>query len=140
MSDVARVVLDTNVLVSALWSSGGNAAAIMELIPTLVVPCYNDAIFSEYIDVLNRAKFDFSAPRKESLLSAMKEFGIVISPSKSSISLIDEDDRIFYDTAQTGGAILITGNQRHFPSEPFIVSPAAFLKSLKRQTLPLANN
>ena len=41
----------------------------------------------------------------------------------------DETDRIFYDTAKASGAILITGNLKHFPSEPFIMKSAEFLES-----------
>jgi hypothetical protein len=39
----------------------------------------------------------------------------------------DEDDRVFYDTAKTAGAYLIPGNTKHFPQEPFILTPAQFL-------------
>jgi len=40
---------------------------------------------------------------------------------------INEDDRIFYDTAVEAEAYLITGNIRHFPKEAFIITPAQFL-------------
>jgi predicted nucleic acid-binding protein len=43
----------------------------------------------------------------------------------------DEDDRIFYDTAKEGDAILITGNFRHYPNEPFIMKPSAFWALIK---------
>jgi hypothetical protein len=39
----------------------------------------------------------------------------------------DETDRKFYDVASACGALLITGNLKHYPSEPFIISPAGFL-------------
>jgi len=43
------------------------------------------------------------------------------------ISLPDESDRIFYDTACESKAILITGNKKHYPDEEFIMTPADFL-------------
>jgi len=42
--------------------------------------------------------------------------------------LIDETDRIFYDTAKNTASILITGNIRHYPNEKFILTPTEFLK------------
>jgi hypothetical protein len=42
------------------------------------------------------------------------------------MKLPDESDRKFYDAAKACHAILITGNQKHFPKENFIVSPAEF--------------
>ena len=45
----------------------------------------------------------------------------------------DEDDRIFYDIAKASHAILLTGNIKHFPLEPFIVSPADFLKEYQQR-------
>jgi predicted nucleic acid-binding protein len=50
----------------------------------------------------------------------------------SIISMTDEDDRIFYDTAKASNAFLITGNIRHFPQESFILTPANFLKEYQR--------
>jgi hypothetical protein len=42
----------------------------------------------------------------------------------------DESDRVFYDVAKTAGAYLITGNTKHFPQEPFILTPAEFVVGL----------
>ncbi|MDR3270840.1 MAG: hypothetical protein LBT32_04945 [Peptococcaceae bacterium] len=42
--------------------------------------------------------------------------------------MIDEDDRVFYDAAKSVGAYLITGNIKHFPQGPFILTPLAFLE------------
>jgi len=43
-----------------------------------------------------------------------------------SVVMPDESDRTFYDTAKTCGAVLVTGNMRHYPSESFIMTPAKF--------------
>ena len=39
----------------------------------------------------------------------------------------DPDDRVFYCAAlaaRSAGCLLVTGNARHFPAAPFVVSPA----------------
>jgi predicted nucleic acid-binding protein len=40
----------------------------------------------------------------------------------------DETDRKFYDTAKSSSATLITGNMKHYPAEPFIMTPADFIE------------
>ena len=44
--------------------------------------------------------------------------------------MLDEDDRVFYDIAKIAGAYLITGNLKHYPSKPFILTPSVFLKKI----------
>jgi hypothetical protein len=41
----------------------------------------------------------------------------------------DEDDRVFYDVARTDEVILITGNKKHYPTSPQILSPAEYINS-----------
>ena len=40
------------------------------------------------------------------------------------------DTNIIIDTAQTAAAILITGNMKHYPNEPFIMTPADYWQRL----------
>ena len=128
MNNAVMAVLDTNVLVSSLWVEIGNTATIIKSIPSLIIPCYNDKILSEYADVLSRPKFSFSVDKRESLLSKIKDYGIEYLPDESEDAMIDEDDRIFYDTAKASGSILITGNTKHYPTTPFVMTPSDFLK------------
>jgi putative PIN family toxin of toxin-antitoxin system len=130
MSDKLRIVIDTNVLVSALWSESGIPAEILKQIPENVLPCLNEAILEEYKEVLNRPKFNFSTIKKELLLEKLKEFSEIVVPEKSRVAIIDESDRIFYDTAIAAKAFLITGNLKHYPTEPHIIAPKEFLKEL----------
>ena len=48
-----------------------------------------------------------------------------------NIALIDESDRAFFDVATFCEALLVTGNIRHYPIEPFIVRPTEFLALFK---------
>ena len=129
MNYEGKVVIDTNVLVSALWSENGNSATILKMIPKGIIPVINDSIFDEYSEVLSRPKFTFSANKREILLAKMKEFGETVIPEKSDVPLSDETDRVFYDTAKASGATLITGNIKDYPNEPFIQTPAEYLRN-----------
>ena len=131
MSKKTKVVIDTGVLVSALWSAEGNPASILKLIPDDIVPHINNEILSEYKEVLNRPKFDFTEQKKTALLSKMEMHSEQMLPMESNDPMPDESDRIFYDTAKQSGAILITGNIKHFPDEPFIMTPAEFIGKMK---------
>ena len=131
MINGGKVVIDTNVLVLALWSENGNSAEIMKMIPNDIIPYFSESVFEEYTEVLNRPKFTFSANKKEGLLAKIKEFGEAVTPEKSDIPMIDETDRVFYDTAVSSGAILITGNKKDYPNEPFILTPSEFLHKMK---------
>jgi hypothetical protein len=53
-------------------------------------------------------------------------FGIEVSVP-GAFPMPDETDRTFYDVAKAAGAILATGNTKHYPKESFIVGPAQFL-------------
>jgi len=127
MSKNFRVVVDTGVVVSALWSVDGNPACVVKLIPNEIVPHINDVILAEYKEVLDRPKFDFSEQKKLAFLSKIEEFGVHFIPTESSVPFLYESDRIFYDTAKESGSILITGNTKHFPNEPFVMTPAEFI-------------
>jgi hypothetical protein len=55
---------------------------------------------------------------------------MLVAPLQSDIPLCDESDRKFYDAAKTCGAVLVTGNSKHYPVEveDFIKTPASFVK------------
>jgi len=123
-----KVVLDTNVVVSGLMSPNGNPAQILNLVTDEKLKiCYSSEIMLEYIDVLSRPQFKFDSEDRSSFLQGVKQFGLLSSPLTSIIPLPDEDDRYFYDVAKSCDAILITGNIKHYPLEPFIVTPTEFM-------------
>jgi putative PIN family toxin of toxin-antitoxin system len=122
------VVLDTNVLVSALLSYGPPALIVDLLAGGEILPCFDDPILAEYWDVLCRPKFGFSSVRINRLVQDIIRFGQGIeAPVPSKVPMPDEADRKFYDVAKDTGAMLITGNIKHFSQEPFIIAPAQFL-------------
>jgi putative PIN family toxin of toxin-antitoxin system len=128
-----KVVLDTNVVVSAFLSPAGKPAAILQLVlHSNFNICFNTAILVEYEQVLYRSKFAgrIHQPDIERFFELVHDFGVKIITKPSSTCLPDESDRIFYDTAKAGDAILITGNTKHYPDEPFIMTPTQFLECL----------
>lgn len=127
-------VFDTNVLVSALMSTRQDSPTVILLdyvINDRIVLLYNNDILSEYNDVLHRDKFHFSEERIQAVLELVKT-GIYLDPTKSKESFPDEDDRVFYEVALSKeGSFVVTGNLRHFPQKPIVVSPADFLKLIE---------
>lgn len=122
-------VIDTNVLVSALWSRYGAPATIMSMvIRGSLIPCYDYRILSEYREVLKRPKFGFSEAEIHALLDWIESYGYSVMPEPLNIAFVDQDDKKFYEVAKFCDAWLITGNKRHFPVEPKIVSATEFLE------------
>jgi len=127
-----KVVLDTNILVSALWNKHGSPAAVVrQVLEDNLMICYDSRIIAEYTYVLHRPEFPFETADINILLDWIKENGISVVAPKSEINFIDEDDRMFYEVAVFCNATLITGNTRHYPEESFIMTVISFLESLK---------
>ena len=119
-----NVVLDTNILVSALWSQQGNPYKVVEMVfSDEIVLYYTDDIIEEYEEVLCRDKFGFAKDRVERLLRELAENGVLTEPIASAEAFADETDRKFYDTAKANNATLITGNIKHYPKQPFVMTP-----------------
>lgn len=133
---ICYAVIDTNVLVSALLSSKEDAATVRvvgKVISGEIVPVYSNAITKEYREVLSREKFGFSEEAVGYLLSAVEKYGILVEPFLPDISLPDMKDLPFYEVVlekRDDGAYLVTGNIKHFPKEPFIVTPRELLDIL----------
>ena len=130
-------VLDTNVLVSALLSSKADAATVQVLERTLdgdLIPVFSDAILEEYDDVLHRRKFGFDHDAVRVLLGFIESRGLRVDPSSTGTLLPDMKDIPFYEVvmdAREDGAFLVTGNLKHFPSAPFIVTARQMLDILE---------
>ena len=126
---ILRAVIDTNILVSALLSPSGNPAKVYKMFLTgILALVYSGEIFEEYQDVLYRPRLCIPTGDADIVLEAIRQYGEKTEPIPGAELLADEDDRVFYDAAKNTGAYLITGNIKHFPKEPFILTPAQFLE------------
>lgn len=123
------VVIDTNILVSSLWSKSGTPAKIMSLVICgRLVPCYDYRILCEYKEVLSRPKFKFSPGEINALLDFIKHSGRSVIAEPLDNEFADEADKKFYEVAKHCGATLITGNIKHFPSDEFVMTSNDFLE------------
>lgn len=135
---ICHAVIDTNVLVSALLSSREDTATVQvigRVIRGEIIPVYSNAIIKEYREVLSRKKFDFSGDAVSYLLSAFEKFGIFFDPDPSEIVLPDRKDLPFYEVVlgkRDVDVYLVTGNIKHFPKEPFVVTPRELLDILNK--------
>ena len=132
-------VVDTNVLISALLSDKEDAATVQvvkKIISGEIVPIYSHDIAHEYKIVLNRRKFKFSREKIDFLLNSIFYFGIFFEPVLYDFALPDVNDLPFYLVAaqnQDKNSFLVTGNLKHFPAEPFIVTPRQLIDILKKE-------
>ncbi len=121
-------VIDTNVLVSAMlrWDSipGKILQASLE---STIIPVFNSDIVHEYREVLLRPKFHLTSRIVEDIISSLEEKGFYIDAEPIEAELPDPKDRVFYEVVMEErkyeDAYLVTGNIKHFPIEPFIVTP-----------------
>lgn len=123
-----KVVIDTNILVSALLSPAGSPAKVFDhVLNGNVVMCYDSRIIAEYKEVLMRPKFYFDKKAVRQVINFIVHSGISIVPLPILDSFEDEDDKKFYEIAKTTTAYLVTGNAKHFPNESGIMGPHEFL-------------
>ena len=125
-------------IVSALLSSKADAATvqvIQKLFSDSFCPVISKEIMAEYTEVLHRAKFHFSPAIVEDLLFAIEEKAEYVIPASTGAILPDMKDLPFYEVVmekRADDAYLVTGNQKHFPAEPFIVTAREFLAILEQ--------
>ena len=135
-------VIDTNILVSAMMSRHADSATVQivdKMIEGLIIPVYSDEIMDEYREVLHRKKFKFSSNLVEYILSAIRIYGIDVSPTPIGEVLPDMKDLPFYEVVyekKDEGAYLVTGNLKHFPVKPFIVTARQMLNIISGKEAP----
>jgi len=131
------IILDTNVIISAQLSKHPDSATKQVYGYATngnKTPLYSKQILNEYIKVLYYPKFKFDKKIIKKVLSEICQNGIKITPTPSQTKLSDQKDQPFYDlvtTKSAGTPILITGNLKHFPETPFILSPRQYLLTTK---------
>ena len=134
------VVIDTNVLVSALITRNENSPTV-QILRFLangnIVPVYSEDIVKEYNEVLRRAKFKLSESLIINLLKDIMDNGSKITElAKVTETMPDPKDIVFYAvilSAQDKDAFLVTGNGKHFPEKPFVVTPSELVEILKQE-------
>ena len=131
------VVIDTNVLVSAVLKSHSVPGSIVELaFDGPIIPILNEAIEKEYREVLSRPKFHLPEDLVEGIMSTFHKRAIYVDAEHLDVELPDPKDLVFYEVVmeerKEEEAYLVTGNIRHFPNRPFIVTPREMLDIILR--------
>jgi putative PIN family toxin of toxin-antitoxin system len=127
-----KVVIDTNVVVSANLSDEGLPAAVLDLAASKTILMFvSPAILAEYEAVLRRPHLSLSPAAVASSLAVVRNISRLVKPTRRLAAAADETDNRFLECAISAGAdYIITGNARHFP-ERFesirIVTPREFL-------------
>lgn len=133
-----RVVVDTNILYAALYSSGGASYALMNLLRDgIIVPCISVTLVLEYEDVLTRHRKVLQLTEAD-----IKAFlGFLINRSERvkirylwRPYLKDPNDDMVLEVAVTAGAeFIITHNTKDFEGADRFgvraVTPGWFIKN-----------
>jgi hypothetical protein len=121
-------VIDTNVLVSAFLKENSIPRSVINtMYAGTIIPIYNEKIIAEYSTVLHRPKFCFPAKSVDIAVHAIQEIGIKFDGISVNEPMPDPKDIVFYivtlHARQQFNAYLITGNIKHFPEVPFVITP-----------------
>lgn len=145
--DRQRVVIDTNVIASALTSATGANREVMRCcFQGRVEPLIGTTLFHEYESLVRRpsviARCPLTPKERDELIDAFLGTCVWVRISLCwRPNLADESDNHLMELAVAGGAAaLITNNVRDVRSGELIfpdigiMTPAEFLKALRRQT------
>ena len=129
-----RIVLDTNIFISALGWKGGNEYNIVKKCfkKELILIC-SPEILEEFKIVSLRPKFRFSPEEIDEFISALIEASEIVEPEEQlKIIVSDPADNKFLDAAVAGKAkYIISGDKHLLDLKEFkgikIIRPADFL-------------
>ncbi|MGC2694829.1 MAG: putative toxin-antitoxin system toxin component, PIN family [Candidatus Angelobacter sp.] len=112
-----RLVIDTNVLVSAVLKPDGLQRTVFLLATTKPARWYvSKPIMEEYAAVLARPELNIRKSLRLQVIQLIKNHIYPVTPSRLPQLTTDPDDNIFLECADAARAdYLVTGNQRHFP-------------------------
>ena len=132
-----KAVIDTNVIVSAYITKNLEAATSKlweAVLQCKLTPIYNEEILSEYSEVLRRKKFGIPEHLIKWALDKIITNGVRGERVLSDEFFPDPKDVVFYEVALSKeDAYLVTGNTKHFPKKPIVVTPAEMLEILQRE-------
>jgi putative PIN family toxin of toxin-antitoxin system len=131
-----RVVLDTNVIISGALTTHGVCGQILDLLLEGVFEiCVDDRIIDEYDTVLLRKEFGLDPDDVEELIGFVRSVGLSVTAIPHTLDLPDPDDLPFLEVAEAAGAILVTGNTRHYPGDSCggvkVLTPGEFLELIR---------
>ena len=126
-------MLDTNVLVSSLLNSFGAPGRVLDLVLSgEVTAVCDDRLLGEWRDVLYRERFGVDSRDVETVLGFMEAESLAVSAPPLGAKLPDSGDVPFLEVAHATGAVLVTGNLKHYPPEERegveVIGPSEFIQ------------
>ena len=114
---MSKLVLDTNVLVSAFLAAGGNESRVLRLALSLKHQLYvSDVMVAEYRKILSKPKFKLRARDLENFFALLDRQATTVEPDRHLHVSPDEADNRFLECAEAASVdYLVTGNKKHFP-------------------------
>ncbi|MFW6048476.1 MAG: putative toxin-antitoxin system toxin component, PIN family [Candidatus Natronoplasma sp.] len=132
-----KVVLDTNVLISALGWSGPPSDCLNLIIEEDIINFISEPILEELMDVMDYPKFKFTKEEKEEFLEIVISYSILVDPAEKVEKIKkDPDDNKFLECSIKADAdYIISGDQHLLGLKRFkgieIISPKEFLELRK---------
>ena len=137
MNRPLRVVLDTNVLISAIIADG-RPRRVLELCRSGDTVLYlSDAILAELGEVMRR-KFGWNSGQVSVLLNELRAFAVTVTPGRrvTLIACDPADNRVLECALEARADVIVSGDTRHlqplgsFESMP-ILSPTGFVAQVR---------
>ncbi len=132
-----RIVLDTNVLVSALAFPGNKPDQILYRIRRGETEHFISPFILSELDRVLREKFRFPKKEADVRVNAIRAIAHVITPTEriTVVTANDDDNRVLECVAPAQAEFLVTGDKEHLLSlgsyrGTKIVTPAQFLDLL----------
>jgi putative PIN family toxin of toxin-antitoxin system len=131
---VLKVVLDTNILISAILFGGKPRQILEKAIRGEIRLCLSEPILEELKGVLQRSKFDYSPEMIQFILTELTAIADLVNPSETiNVVLEDpEDNRILECAVEAKANYVISGDlhllklSRYLNIE--VLNAAAFLE------------
>ncbi|HSB06124.1 MAG TPA: putative toxin-antitoxin system toxin component, PIN family [Thermodesulfobacteriota bacterium] len=131
-----KVVLDTNILISAILFGGKPRQILEKAIRGEIRLCISEPILDELKGVLQRAKFDYSPEMIQVILKELTSVSDFVNASKTIDVVLEdpEDNRILECAVEAEANYIITGDFHLLKLSRYrnieVVNPGAFLERL----------
>jgi len=133
---VLRVVLDTNVLISAILFGGKPRRILEKAIRGEIRLCLSEPMLEELKGVLQRSKFDYSPEMIQIILTELMSISDFVNPSET-INIVaedPEDNRILECAVAANADYVITGDSHLLKLNKYlnidVLNVAVFLEKL----------
>ena len=130
-----RVVLDTNVVVSAAFFGGPPRRVVDAWISGQLQVVVSPSIFDEYLRVCDRLGASYPGTDYQPLLTTLLAHGLLVADSNGGLAITeDPDDDKFMRCALAADAIVVSGDRHLLDADGWhgvsVVTPAQLLARL----------